>query len=76
MPAHMEGHEGNLPIETQIQSFRVSLMGHWVCQLLVILCIALSLALVSLGGSDLLGGFCLQTLSFGKPHDNHGIHFG
>jgi hypothetical protein len=45
-------------------------MGHRVHQLLAILCVASFLALVALGSSDLIGEFCLQTLSFGRPHDN------
>jgi hypothetical protein len=42
-------------------------MGHRVCQLWAILCVASSLALVALGDSDSIGGFCLQTLSFHSP---------
>jgi hypothetical protein len=38
-----------------------------VCQLLATLCAALSLTLFALGGADLTGGFCLRTLSFGRP---------
>jgi hypothetical protein len=44
-------------------------------QLLATLYVALSLILVALGGSDPTGGFYLQTLSFGRPHDNRGTHF-
>jgi hypothetical protein len=51
-------------------------MGHSVRQPLAILYVALSLALVALGGSDLIGGFCLRTLRFGRPHGNHGVRFG
>jgi hypothetical protein len=47
-----------------------------VRQLLATLCVASSLILVALGGSDPIGSFCLQTLSFGRPHGNHGAHFG
>jgi hypothetical protein len=47
-----------------------------MCQLWVTLCVSSSLALVALGGSDPTGGFHLQTLSFGRPHGNHGTHFG
>jgi hypothetical protein len=50
-------------------------MGHKVRQLLAILCIASSLALDALGGSDPTDGFRLQTLSFGRPHDNRETHF-
>jgi hypothetical protein len=50
-------------------------MGHKVRQLLAILCIASYLALVALGGSDPTDGFRLQTLSFGRPHDNRETHF-
>jgi hypothetical protein len=50
-------------------------MGLWMGQLLATLCVASSLALVALGGSDLSGGFCLRILSFGRPHGNHGTHF-
>jgi hypothetical protein len=35
--------------------------------LLATLCAALSIALFALGGADTIGGFCLQTLSFGRP---------
>jgi hypothetical protein len=48
-------------------------MGHQVRQILAILCVALSLALVGLGGFDPNGGFCLRTLSFGRPHTNCGV---
>jgi hypothetical protein len=51
-------------------------MGHWVRQILAILCVASSLALVALDGSDPTGGFHLRTLSFGRPHDNRGTRFG
>jgi hypothetical protein len=47
-------------------------MGHWMRQLLATLCVASSLALVALGGSNLTGWFHLRTLSFGRPHGNHG----
>jgi hypothetical protein len=46
------------------------------CQLLVTHCVALSLALVALGSSDPTSGFCLGTLSVGKPLGNHGAHLG
>jgi hypothetical protein len=46
-----------------------------MCQLWVTLCVSSSLALVALGGSDPTGGFHLQTLSFGRPHGNHGTIF-
>jgi hypothetical protein len=42
-------------------------MGLWMCQLVATPCVASSLALVALGGSDLSGGFCLRTLSIGRP---------
>jgi hypothetical protein len=35
--------------------------------LLAILCETLSLALFGLGGTDPASGFCLRTLSFGRP---------
>jgi hypothetical protein len=41
-------------------------MGLWLCQLGVTLCVASSLALVALGGSDPSGGFRLRTLSIGR----------
>jgi hypothetical protein len=46
-----------------------------MCQLLATLCVASSLTLVALDGSDSTGGFYLQTLSFGRPHNNCGTHF-
>jgi hypothetical protein len=36
-------------------------------QLLATLCVALSLTLVALGGSDPAGEFLLQSLSIGRP---------
>jgi hypothetical protein len=36
-------------------------------QMLATLCVALSLALFALGGSDPTGGFCLRTLSVAGP---------
>jgi hypothetical protein len=51
-------------------------MVHRVRQLLATLCVASSLALVALGGSNTIGGFCLRILSFGRPHNNCGAHFG
>jgi hypothetical protein len=42
-------------------------MGHQMRQLLVTLCVASSLALVALGGSDPSSGFRLQSLSFSMP---------
>jgi hypothetical protein len=76
--AHTEGCEENLSVETQIQNLRMSdpVIGLWMRQLLPIVCVALSLALVALGGSDPTGRFQLRTLSFGRPHSNHGTHFG
>jgi hypothetical protein len=50
-------------------------MGLQMRQLLSTLCVASSLALFALGGSDPTGEFRLQTLSFGKPHGNCGTHF-
>jgi hypothetical protein len=47
-------------------------MGLWMRQLLATLCVTSSLALVALGGYDLSEGFCLRTLSFGRPHGNRG----
>jgi hypothetical protein len=51
-------------------------MGLQMDQLLATLCVIWSLALVVLGGSDPTLEFYLQTLSFGRPHDNHGTSFG
>jgi hypothetical protein len=42
-------------------------MGPRVCQLLVTLCVTLSLTLFALGDADLTSGFCLKTLSFSRP---------
>jgi hypothetical protein len=50
-------------------------MGLWLCQLLATLCVALSLALITLGGSNPTGGFHFLTLSFGRPHSNYGACF-
>jgi hypothetical protein len=44
-------------------------------QLLATLYVTSSLVLVALGGSNATGGFCLRTLSFGRPHGNCGVHF-
>jgi hypothetical protein len=44
-------------------------------QLLAIFCVASSIILVALGGSDPTSGFHLRTLIFGRPHDNYGTHF-
>jgi hypothetical protein len=51
-------------------------MEHLVHQLLATLCVTSSLSLVALGSSDPIDGFCLLTLSFGRPHGNHGTRFG
>jgi hypothetical protein len=51
-------------------------MGLQMHQLLATICVASSLALVALGNTDPTGGFHLRTLSFGRPHDNRGTHFG
>jgi hypothetical protein len=51
-------------------------MGLRMHQVLATLCVALSLALVTLGGSDLIGGFHLRALSFDRPHGNRETHFG
>jgi hypothetical protein len=48
-------------------------VGQQVRQLLATLCVALSLTLVAL---TQLGESCLRILSFGRPHDNHGVHLG
>jgi hypothetical protein len=45
-------------------------------QMLATLCVALSLTLVTLGGSDQTSGFCLGTLSVGGPLVNCGARFG
>jgi hypothetical protein len=45
-------------------------------QLLAIHCVTSSLALVTLGSSDMTSGFCLRTLSFGRPHAHRGTCFG
>jgi hypothetical protein len=55
MPAHIEGHEGNLPVGSQI----IPSMGLRVCQLLATLCVASFLALFTQGGADPAGRFCL-----------------
>jgi hypothetical protein len=41
-------------------------MGHRMCQLLATLCVASSLALTALGGSDLPSEFHLRTLCFSR----------
>jgi hypothetical protein len=46
-----------------------------MCQLLATICVASSLALVALGGSDPIDGFRIGTLSFGRPLDNRGAYF-
>jgi hypothetical protein len=48
------------------------LNGARVHQMLAIVCVALSLALVALGCSDPTGVFHLGTLSFCRPLGNHG----
>jgi hypothetical protein len=54
MPAHMKGREENLLVGTLRRSLSIPVpsMGHRVHQLLAILCVTLSLALVALGDSD------------------------
>jgi hypothetical protein len=47
-------------------------MGPRMRQLLATICVASSLALVALGGSDPIDGFRIGTLSFGRPLDNRG----
>jgi hypothetical protein len=42
-------------------------MGPRVRQLLAIFCVAFSLALFALGSTDLVGGFCLRTMSYSRP---------
>jgi hypothetical protein len=42
-------------------------MGLQMCQLLAALCVTSSLSLVTPGGSDLTGGFCLQPLALADP---------
>jgi hypothetical protein len=51
-------------------------MGLQMRQLLATLYLTSSRALVALGGSDPTSGFCLRTLSFDRPLDSHGAHFG
>jgi hypothetical protein len=51
-------------------------MGPRTRQMLAILCVASSHALVALGGSNLTSRFHLGTLSFGRPIGNQGAHFG
>jgi hypothetical protein len=78
MPAHTKGREENLPVETQIRSLRIlgpldgapgtPTIGHPLC--CFIPCSGCS------GGSNTIGGFCLRILSFGRPHNNCGAHFG
>jgi hypothetical protein len=78
MPAHTKGLEENLPVGTQIRSLKMlgpldgapnaltasqPFVSH--CSLLWLLRAALTR----------LSGFCLQTLSFGRPHNNRGAHF-
>jgi hypothetical protein len=46
---------------------QVPSVGLWMCQLLAIPCVASSLALVALGGSEPIGRFHLQILSIGRP---------
>jgi hypothetical protein len=46
---------------------RVPSMGPQKCQLLVIPCVTLSLALFALGSADPSGGFCLRTWSCCRP---------
>jgi hypothetical protein len=45
-------------------------------QMLATLCVALSLALFALGGSDPTGEFRLGTMSICRPLNNHGACFG
>jgi hypothetical protein len=45
-------------------------------QMLATLCVALSLALFALGGSDPTGEFRLGTMSICRPLNNHGAYFG
>jgi hypothetical protein len=54
VPAHTEGREGNLSVETQIRSLMMSgpLNGLRMRQLLATPCVTSSLTLVALGGSD------------------------
>jgi hypothetical protein len=70
MPSHTKGHEGNLPIGTQIQSLRmpgphIGVSGSVNCW--STFCVAFSLALFALGDIDPTGRFCLRTLNFGRP---------
>jgi hypothetical protein len=41
--------------------------GPGKCQLLVTACVASFLTLFARGGADPSGGFCLQTLTIGRP---------
>jgi hypothetical protein len=50
-------------------------MGPRVCQLLATLCVALSHTPFVLGDTDQTGGFCLRTLSFGRPMTIMGLVF-
>jgi hypothetical protein len=44
-------------------------------QLQMTLCVASTLALVAVGGSDPTRWVHLRTLCFGRLHDNHGTRF-
>jgi hypothetical protein len=72
VPAHTEGHEGNLLVRTRIRSLRMlaPLDGALDAPAAGTLCVTSSLVLVALGGSDLASGFRLRTLSFVIPHGN------
>jgi hypothetical protein len=65
------GRDSNIKFE-DVRSPR---WGLGLRQLLATLCVTLSLTLFALGGADLAGGFCLRTLSFGRPMPNRGTYF-
>jgi hypothetical protein len=77
VPAHTDGCEGNLLVETQIRSLRipgplngvldVPAAGHPLCRFLP--------RSGSSGVSDPTSWFCLLTLIFGKCLGNSGAHF-
>jgi hypothetical protein len=71
VPAHPQGREGNLLVGTQIRSLKVPSALDGAPDVPAASppppCVASSIALVALGGSDPVGGFCLRTLSNGRP---------
>jgi hypothetical protein len=78
MPVHTEGvkETSRSGLRCEAWGCRVPSMVRQLRQLLVILGVASSLTLVALGGSDPVSEFWLRIPSFGRPHGNHGAHFG